>query len=90
MTNLQNALTDFIRHDLLHGRPVPLDLDYDLLSAGIIDSLGILRVVWFMQTECGVTVADEDLVFENFQSIRSMSRYVEQLQDSTRPQANVM
>ena len=71
-----NALTDFIGKQILHGRAVTLNNDLDLLSAGIIDSLGILRMVAFMEEELGIKVPDEDVVFENFQNIQCMARYV--------------
>ena len=81
----RNALTDFIRQDILHGRSVPLDDDQDLLTAGVIDSLGILRVVAFMEERFGVRVPDEDVVFENFQNIKAMADYVAQRGGAARP-----
>jgi acyl carrier protein len=76
MTEHANALTEFVRNELLHGRKVTLTDDADLLSAGIVDSLGILRLVAFMEQRFGVKVPDEDVVFENFQSIGAMAGYV--------------
>ena len=52
--------------------------DHDnLLESGIIDSLGVLELVTFMQREFSVTVDDEDLTPENFQNIECMARFVE-------------
>jgi len=73
----ESALTDFIRQEILHGRPVRLDGEQDLLSAGVIDSLGILRLIAFMERQFGAKVRDEDVVFENFNSIGAMTRYLE-------------
>jgi acyl carrier protein len=78
MQDYRIALTDFVREELLHGRSIKLDEELDLLSAGVIDSLGILRMVAFMEERFGVKVPDEDVVFENFQSIRAMAHYVAQ------------
>ena len=77
-------LTDFIKKEILHGRSVSLTEDLDLLSAGIVDSLGILRMVAFMEEQFGVTVPDEDVVFENFHSIRVMALYIEQQKSTAR------
>jgi acyl carrier protein len=79
MTDYESALAEFVRNELLHGRKVALTGDTDLLSAGIVDSLGILRLVAFMEERFGVRVPDEDVVFENFQSIQSMASYVSRL-----------
>lgn len=49
----------------------------NLLESGLIDSLGVLELVTFMQQEFSVSVTDEDLTAENFQDIESMGRFVE-------------
>jgi len=49
----------------------------NLLESGIIDSLGVLELVTFMQQEFSVAIADEDLTPENFQNIESMVRFVQ-------------
>ena len=54
--------------------------DYSLLTSGIIDSLGVLDVVSFMESEFNVNVADEELIPENFQSIDNMAAFVERKQ----------
>jgi len=51
----------------------------NLLESGIIDSLGVLEIVTFLQQEFSVAVADEDLTPENFHSIECMARFVEGL-----------
>jgi acyl carrier protein len=78
MTEHENALAQFVRDELLHGRKVNLTDDADLLSAGIVDSLGILRLVAFIEEQFGLKVPDEDVVFENFQSLSAMGSYVSQ------------
>jgi acyl carrier protein len=82
MSNYESALTDFIKQELLHGRPAPISQDQDLLSAGIIDSLGILRMVAFIENQFGVRVPDEDVVFENFQNVSAMVRYIVQQKEA--------
>jgi acyl carrier protein len=69
-----------IRHFVLQKFPLArkrrvADGD-NLLESGIIDSLGVLELVTFMQQEFSVTVDDEDLTPENFQNIERMARFV--------------
>jgi acyl carrier protein len=49
-----------------------------LLESGIIDSLGVLDVVGFLESEFHVTVEDEELIPENFQNIERIAAYVRQ------------
>lgn len=50
--------------------------DEPLLKNGLIDSLGILEVVTFIEKEFGIIIADEDLLPENFGSIHSLADFV--------------
>jgi acyl carrier protein len=48
-----------------------------LLDSGVVDSLGILEIVNFLEQEFGIRVNDDELVPENFNSIASLNRFVE-------------
>ena len=48
-----------------------------LLEEGVLDSLGILELVEYLQTELGVNVEDDDLVPENFASVDAITAFVE-------------
>lgn len=50
--------------------------DEPLLKNGLIDSLGILEIVTFIENEFGVVVSDEDLLPENFGSIHNLASFV--------------
>ena len=60
----------------MNGSNGELDEAENLLAAGIIDSLGILRLVSFVEEKFGIEVPDEDVTIDNFQSVKSMSDYV--------------
>ena len=57
--------------------------DQPLLGGGLIDSLGILEVVSFLESEFKIAVADEELLPENFGSVRSLSSFVQQKTNGT-------
>ncbi len=52
--------------------------DEDLIDQRIIDSMGILRLVTYIEEAHGIRVGDGDIVPENFQSMNSIVKYVEQ------------
>lgn len=74
----ENILLGYIKDELLRGRKGDLKADDDLLSNGIIDSLGILQMVAFIEERFNIQVPDEDVVFENFQSVKALSDYLAQ------------
>lgn len=51
--------------------------DEDLLELGIIDSLGLMKLIAFMEETFGIKILDEDVVPENFQSLNCMVALVE-------------
>ena len=48
-----------------------------LLEQGILDSLGILEVVTFIENEFSIILNDDDIMPENFQSIECMVTFVQ-------------
>ena len=48
-----------------------------LLESGILDSLGILDLVTFLEQEFSITIADDELVPDNFQTIDGIVAFVE-------------
>ena len=52
-----------------------------LLENGIVDSLGILELIEYIEGEFRIAVSDEELVPENFQSIQHIAAFVERKRD---------
>ena len=48
-----------------------------LLESGVLDSLGVLDLVSFVEQEFSVHVADDELVPENFQTIDRIAAFIE-------------
>ena len=57
-------------------RDFRLDDNDSLLGSGIIDSMGVMEVIAFLETEFGVEVGDDDVTEENLGSIRAISKYI--------------
>ena len=81
----QDIVVAQIRSFLVQQFPATKNVgnDESLLNNGLIDSLGILEVVAFIEKEFGVAVSDEDLLPENFGSIGSLSNFVQQKTNGT-------
>ena len=48
--------------------------DEDLISQGIIDSMGIMKLTDFIQKTYGVTILDDDIIPDNFQTLGNLSQ----------------
>ena len=73
-------IRDFLAEQFPAARSRRLDTDESLLTNGILDSLGVLDVVAFLETEFKITVTDEDLLPENFESLGRLTAFVEEKQ----------
>jgi acyl carrier protein len=47
-----------------------------LIETGIVDSLGVLELVGYIEKSFGIIVSDEDLSPENFQSVSALAGFV--------------
>lgn len=61
--------------------------DLMLLESGIIDSLGVLDVVQFLEEAFSIKIDDEDLTPENFGTLQAMVSFVEQKRTQLGPAA---
>jgi acyl carrier protein len=74
----KTVLTDYIKGEIMRNRNARLNDDEDLLSAGILDSLGILQLVAYVEKTFGIQIPDEDVVYDNFKSINALAGYLNQ------------
>lgn len=54
----------------------------DLFTEGLIDSFGILDLLSQLETAFGVTVANDDLTWQNFRSVEQIARLISSLKAS--------
>lgn len=72
-----SKIRQFIVENFLFGDGQALKDDTSFMQEGIIDSTGILELVFFLEENFGVSVEDDELVPENFDSLRSIVKYLE-------------
>jgi acyl carrier protein len=81
MTEQTHAVGDQIRQfvveKLAQSKGINITSDSDSLTEkGAIDSLGIFRLVAFLEETFHLSIADEDITHENFRSIDAIRDYV--------------
>lgn len=73
--DIENRLKTFIEGELLDGKTV--DIDENLLADGMVDSLGMLRLVTHIEDLMDIKIPHSDLVIENFRTIAVVNQYLE-------------
>ena len=75
--NLCLALTEFIIADLAGDKDIgELRPNDDLLEDSLVDSLGIMRLISFIEQRFQYVVPSEDVVIENFMTVGSIADYL--------------
>lgn len=75
--NVKEQIREFIAENFLFN-PDGFDLsdDASFLDEGVVDSTGTLEVVMFVEETFGVTVGDNEIEPENFDSVNKLAAYV--------------
>ena len=74
--NVRELIHNFITTELVSGNIAIQDSD-SLIESGIIDSLGIMKLIGFIEDNMSVTIDDMELVPENFANIEAITTLVE-------------
>jgi acyl carrier protein len=73
----RETVKQYIVENFLFGDTSPLESDsMSLLDEGIIDSVGVMELVAFLEQDFGLSIADEDLIPENLDSVDNLVAYI--------------
>jgi acyl carrier protein len=71
---MKDEIRDTIIRDLLDGRTV--GNSEDLLISGLVDSLGVMRLIAWIEKRFDLRVPPEDVTIDNFESIDAIDAYL--------------
>ena len=73
---MKKKLRDFIFQELVFvAEPQNFGDDDDLLEAGL-DSMGIMRLIMFIENEYGVTLPDTEIEPDNVQTFNALEQWI--------------
>ena len=76
-------IKQFIVEEFMPDVPAEqLEDDFDLLAGGVVDSLGLLKVVAWLESEYDIGVDESELGPESFRTVNAIHEYIEQQQQS--------
>jgi acyl carrier protein len=75
---IKESIKNYIVSELVADQEHNSLLDNDqLIESGIIDSLGIMKLIGFLEDNLSVQIDDMELIPENFSSINTIASLVE-------------
>lgn len=74
---MNDILLTYIKEDLLNNEiEEDFDDNEDLLGSGILDSLGMVQLIAFVENKFDIKVGPEDMVIENFMTVNHIVTYI--------------
>jgi len=76
--DIKNTINQFIiKNFLFSDQKENIDENLSLYEKGIIDSTGVLEMVDFLEETFGIEIEDDELVPDNLDSIKKMSKFIQ-------------
>ena len=79
---MTEKIIEYIKIEILNNPKIELAAEDDLLGGGLVDSMGFVRIIAFLEEEFDITIPPTDMVVEYFMNIEAMSNYVASRQNS--------
>lgn len=82
MDDIEDIIRKYIVNKIMFNKDESfLKIDDLLLEKGLIDSLGLQMLVPFLEKEFNISISDDEIVPENFETIKSISNLVKKLRN---------
>jgi acyl carrier protein len=83
MDETTQKIKEFIVEEFMPDVPAEeLEDDFDLLTGGVVDSLGLLKVVAWLEDEFDIAVDDSELGPDSFRTVAAIKAYVDQARET--------
>ena len=76
----ETAIRQFLVEDVFYDRDLStLGPDDSLVAKGLLDSMSILKTVTFCEEQFGITIPDQEVLPDHFESVRAIAKLVERV-----------
>jgi acyl carrier protein len=80
---MESIVNDYVSRELINRQELlPLRNDTPLIESGILDSLGLLSLLVFLEKQFNISVDDYEIIPENFNTINAICAYIRSHQAS--------
>jgi acyl carrier protein len=81
--SLEQTLKTFIEENLMHDdKNRTVGFDEPLIDRGVLDSMGLMNLIGFLEERAGVRVPDEEVLLENFATINAIVATADRLKSA--------
>ena len=73
---IEDRIREFIIHNLFFTEDKSLRDEDSFVGTGVIDSMGVMELVTFVQSEFAITIDPQEIVVENFDSVQKLANVI--------------
>lgn len=73
---MKDKIIQYIKSDISNENLEEIDVQEDLLGSGIIDSMGMMKLIAFIEKEAKIKIPAEAMTIENFMTLENMMGYI--------------
>lgn len=78
------SIIEFIQQELVDELDaICVDEQSELLLDGIVDSMGIMRLVGFLEAEAEISIPAEHITIENFRTVSQIATYIAERREAS-------
>ncbi|MEL6140161.1 MAG: acyl carrier protein [Bacteroidota bacterium] len=75
---MEQTIINYIVKELHNGQiGLAIEPEDDLLGGGLVESMGMMRLIQFIEEEFDFKVAPKDMTIENFMTVSAMTKYIQ-------------
>ncbi len=79
---MEGTLLRFVNEEILAGLSAAVGAEDEIVLDGTLDSLGVTRLIGFVEEEYSLSIPPEDVTIENFRTIRTIAGYLRRRLDA--------
>jgi len=76
---MSDILIQYLKAEILGDLNEEITPEDDLLGSGLVDSMGMMKFIGFIESEFGFSVPPGDMVIENFMTVAAIESYIKQM-----------
>jgi acyl carrier protein len=73
---MKEKILNYIKDEVSIETFEEIDLHEDLLGSGIVDSMGMMKLIDFIEKELNMSIPSEDMTVKNFMTVERIMMYL--------------
>ncbi len=76
----KEILIKFIQENLVGKKQsIKVTENDQLIDLGLVDSIGLMKIISFIEEETGIRISDEEVTPDNFETVQSIDQLINRL-----------